>query len=794
MEEPQAPLQVQPGYALGQLARALTAEQSHSDPAEKERASKKIEAWRQVFAGMLAGTLNVGSRTPLSGAPAWATLEVLTGGFASGTLLAGGPLRPHEVARLMQLGHGEETNAPAARALLNASYLDESGLGELGALLRSGCYRIEVPEEGALLTVAWLLEHDLGDEARALLSELAPYFNQLRFYPLPAEQPLGSSSLVHVQSVHETIRKLSLLKDADSALRQRAVLTVWNPLLDRLVTLFAETVSGPLPTLAAVGEGGAAMRIEGGWPCEVHPAWWNSRARAWLADYARLRQLHPPCRRLERPGETGTRLRTYLERAQNNLHALSRGEVRDIRRILAQIEAKRGLPGSSRARALRAHQAWLARLPTRQEHAALLRERLQKYSPHEGLPALEPVLAPISEKEAEQHGYLAGRPLRASLRRRLLMCLDAPVEVLVAQGAIASGEILARVTPQLSAQVWAAGLADADLRRLYGAVYQAFRRRRSLLLLNLQSQVRYTELPWVAAGARLRVDDDSTRATARRTLTELVRLALTAFPHAILPNKLLQEVQALCERAGLMVPIVEEIAADIFMGELTAKYLYAAQWAAQLLGGSLYERYYGIPYARVRAMEPTLPESGGSQAWQSGLAADKSSAAKSGPPLATAFMALCRELAGEPAGGHHSVARNGRILEQVQIITTHNLAPLTQALELREELALVLPDLARSCYTFVCHEQQRHSLDHRHRLHMLKNTAYAWRQMVFFVSLLPPAQVQEFLHWAHDHLTHQPQKFRERFSHTLAGLERAVAGSSPGADLFLGWVGPRRAK
>ena len=45
----------------------------------------------------------------------------------------------------------------------------------------------------------------------------------------------------------------------------------------------------------------------------------------------------------------------------------------------------------------------------------------------------------------------------------------------------------------------AVGIADPLLRQLYAAIYRAFRRRRSLLLLDLQSQVRIEELPWVAA-------------------------------------------------------------------------------------------------------------------------------------------------------------------------------------------------------------------------------------------------------------------------------------------------------
>jgi hypothetical protein len=53
----------------------------------------------------------------------------------------------------------------------------------------------------------------------------------------------------------------------------------------------------------------------------------------------------------------------------------------------------------------------------------------------------------------------------------------------------------------------------------------------------------------------------------------------------------------LAKQADLDVPIVGEVAADIFMGEFTQKYADAAITAAELLQDSLYERYYDIDYS-----------------------------------------------------------------------------------------------------------------------------------------------------------------------------------------------------
>jgi hypothetical protein len=80
------------GYALGQLWRALSS--------RGESAERRASDWRSVLAGMLDGSLEIGSRTPVRNTPAWVTLGVAHGGFATGGFAAAGDLQPHEVAKL----------------------------------------------------------------------------------------------------------------------------------------------------------------------------------------------------------------------------------------------------------------------------------------------------------------------------------------------------------------------------------------------------------------------------------------------------------------------------------------------------------------------------------------------------------------------------------------------------------------------------------------------------------------------------------------------------------------------
>src|SRR5690606_34875505 len=122
--------------------------------------------------------------------------------------------------------------------------------------------------------------------------------------------------------------------------------------------------------------------------------------------------------------------------------------------------------------------------------AAVVIPRLQPYPGKEGIEELSPVIQPISAEEAPLCGLGPGEDLPDSIRRKVERCLYAPVEVLVQRGLIPSGDVLAVVLPQLTSGLRAAGIADPSLRQLDATIYRSFRRRRSLLLLDLQSQVR----------------------------------------------------------------------------------------------------------------------------------------------------------------------------------------------------------------------------------------------------------------------------------------------------------------
>jgi hypothetical protein len=754
------PGRINPGYAAFQIAKALATAGQHGDPATRERAQQKIAKWQTVLGNALSGAVDYGSRTPVDGTPGWVTLEVITGGFATGKLLAGGPLREHEKQLLLRLGvvpDGRE------RLALNAHFLTDDGLAQLQERLRTACYDVEVPEEAALMVVAWLAGNGHTEAALQLIDVLSPWFTELRFYPVPLDQPRPSGPRVHVQDVGTTIESLRSIGPNLCILAQKEAVEIWLPLYDRMIALFLETV-------------------EDDWPCRTYPADWRERAAELLHEHMQMQDEHRLCKKRARAKGYFTQLHALLARCAADPASLTGRDVGRIRHILRCYVDKHGAPDSAKCLDARRRQRQDVSAPTFHEITKAILPRLARHPGNEGLDDVSHLTAPLSKAESENSGLPEGTAVPASVQRKIERCLNETVAMLVARGLITSGESLARMLPQMTSDIRSAGIADPALRRLYAATYRAFRRRRSLLLLNLEKQIQIEELPWVAAIDKFRSRDLSSRELATQTLRDVTLLVIMSFPHAIIPNKLLQEMRALAEGAGIAIPLVDELAVDIFMGEFSGKFLESAKRAADLLGTSLYATYYGIDYQEIRRIK--APQAREASQW---------SFWRTPPKDSDGFARLCASRAGVSLETWHPVT-NGMIIEQQQILTTQNFAALVAGLELTDALGGQFGDMAKRCFRWICRRHQMKRRDRHADLIMLKNTAYAWRQMVFFLALLPGYEIADFLSWAEGHLGEQSSGFQTRFHPALTGLILAVNGrpidgdpAVGGARRFLGW-------
>lgn len=776
-------------YPYAQIAKAIQAQVTHGDPDVRKNAGNKVHRWSSVIQNMITGVLTPGSRTPLSAVPAWVTLDVITGGFATGNFKAGGELLDYEKILLAEIGEKiKGINTSEARKTLNAYFISEIGFKKLQQALNSGTYEIDVPESGALLVLTWLAERGHFEQVETLLSVIAPWFDRLRFYPDLSSRTAArrDRKTVHVRDVACTRQILGNI-ESDIGIRvQRETIAIWNPAYDRMLDLFLETLEGDMPSIALdafgswVNKENRKFNVSGGWPCKKYPDDWTGRARQFLDEENELRKVYKLSSRPYRKDDSYFQLRSYLEICVRSPADLNGRDVGRIRLILARALTKRGIPSSKKHAELRQLQEQQIRIPDFKVFAKLLDERLQEHSPDYGIEDTQAVLQPVGKDEAVRWNVASESFIPKSLIRKIKLGSEALVEDLLKYRIIASGEVLAQVLPQMAEQTIASGFDNLEARRLYASVYMAFRRRRSLLLLNLEKQVQLEELPWVKAMLPFNRKHKQSNLANRQILLDSVRLNFTTFPQALLPNKLLKEFSAFAKEADLKLPLVEEVAADIFMGRFSAKFLEAARLAAGHLQGSLYERYYDIDYARVMAIEDTEKNGKEKSKYKIMQRTDE-------------FAELCAHMSGQ--SNSRSTAANGAIIEWQQIITTQNLAALCLHIDGGALLTEDYFNMAKKCYIFLCNCLSKKRSGWHDGLIKVKNSAYAWRQMIFFMSQLSEHRVAEFLEWTETHLHLQNKNLKQAIQPAMIGLQVAAKGKrldremcvSTGAQRFLGW-------
>lgn len=672
---------------------------------------------------MLTGRVRVGSPTPVAGFPVWLTPEIVRGGFATGTAVAAGPLTPDEVTL------AERAGVRPDRAAIFAWFRTDAGLRQLRTWLSTGRYRLDLPEHGALLAVAWLLDHGRADDADELLGVLATWSGQVRFWPYPSAEPeLPGVYRTTLPVVADRLRRKRRQPRVEV---QRDVLAVWAPFADSVLAHWWAT---------RTSDGRVGARI---------PPGWAARATELLDEYARLAGLHALPRRYRDPKENLPILLAGMRaqlagRVDPRLWGRVRGAVRDM-------VAKRGRPGSEELSALRRTQASAAAQPS---YALLAHAAAFVLDATGQTKAVRDPVALLDGAPA------AGLPW---VRRAVRQATRAPVSDLLDLGVVRSAETLAELAPQLTAQTVAGRYADASAGRLAAGIYTAFTNRRSVLLLHHRTQVTVDVIPWFQLLERAAAERRAP--LALQHAVDLGTLALQHFGGTVLPNALLRELARLFVLAGARVPLTYELAADIFMGSFSPVFLEAARTAAPMVGGTLYARYFGIDYDAILTMAPDRTPS-----WP-----------RRGHRTVSAFDAMVHARAGlRPTGRWSSdVVANGRLIEQSQILTTQNLAALV-----RTGVDLDWAAQARAAWRTT--KVQLSGTTGRKSLHHRKNAAYAWRQCIFYLSLAAPDDLATFLAVEATTTGLWPD-LADRANDLLLGLSQVGDRGSP-AEPFLGWT------
>jgi len=628
---------------------------------------------------MTGGWLRIGSPAPVHGLPAWVTPVVVRGGFATGQAAAGAPLAVDERELATSLG------LPSTRAALFRHHLNEAGLHRLWTLLDDRGYSVHIPEEATLLTVAWLVRAGDHGSAVELVEEVERFAPRLRFLPCPRTAPLPAPGTVARQTVQQAAQALRGRREQPQIAAQREAVTVWAPFADRLLEHWCVTrIDG---------------RVGG-----TYPQGWLEAGATLLGEYGDLARRHTLSARHKNPKENLSILRACLQSLVDRRPLRTR-EQGLLQHAVDSMVRKRGEPGSERLEFSRALQQSDVDGPSHTLLAEVVAGRLDAMAPSAWLTDVAPVLGPVAASESI---LAAGAPLPTSFTPIVRRARASTVEDLIADGTVPSAEVLAELAPLLTATVVAEAFPDPQLRDLVAEVYRAFSARRSLLLTSLEPQVRPDELPWLRAVAGHATDPVDGGEGAMRALSRLAGLAISTWPGTLLPNALIVELQALARAAGRTLPLTEELAADIFTGSFTPKYVAAARTATTLLDGSLYARYYRLPRAGDRVLtEPASP----------GAAAE--------------FAGSCRARAGV-ARKTWGVAANGAVIEQAQVLTTHNLAVLVADVGVRPSQGWrpLADGAARRCVARL--DLARRS---SRPLRAVKDAAYAWRQAVFYLSM-----------------------------------------------------------
>lgn len=694
-------------YAEGQLARSWRNLLKQPPGPKREAAEKKTKSWIQAIAGMLAGVIKVGSRRPVHNYPEWVTLEVLHGGFSSGGALAGGQDQPYERRLMKRFGC-------CKRETLNLHFLSEDGQQLLRQSLVSGAYRLRVPEEGAHLALVALLDAGREQEAAQVLAELLPFFPELRFYPelleeAPSPIPPGTA---HRYSAEALRQRLSSYRLPLEMRRMKESLREWRPFYEELLELTRETY------------------LEG-WPFQVIPEGWVQRAKKTIETLEERLASDCACHFPQRSDSNLRQMLTIVKQACTGSDKLSGRQVGLARVIVGDSEKRWGPLGSAERQAVLSSRNEAFRGAPPEEVVPVLLERLAQCCDTQGLSDPESFLQPVKDQ-----------PVPDVLAEKVRDALQATPQALLERRLVGSAEVLGGLIPQLSSRVVRRGCPDPTVGLLLERLYKAFRDRRSLLLLNLESQVSFQELPWVSA---LPQEPETSAQESLALAAEMVGLAWRFFPQTALPNTFVRELNTLLNRGNTEGRLLEELAADIFVGNFSPKFLAATKRTAELAEGTLYARYYQLPELALVEQLETGKE----------------------------LLKLCRERARERLVGGNRVVQNGILLEEQQILNGANLFALKAALE---------PDFsafesARKVLQWTKQELEMDCPGYYSRLLRHKRVAYGWRQLLFFLSNCPSQEVEQLL----VDFDHEP------LQDMVAELLACLQGSPPHSGLR-GWV------
>ncbi len=601
-----------------------------------------------------------------------------------------------------------------------------------------------------------------------MLKEIGPYMDRVRFYPHTRASPVRLGMQVSLETVghvtRECQKRLMKMQQLDIwryavVIAQIQATEILQPLKTEITTLILRTCD------------------EGLWPFQKRPGceqdsecpgcaqekgcWreWLTRAKVVLEAvdvFEKTSAASLNSRKLTKGSlkdmlaivhKIVTKSGESEDGMDRAVKQLTPCEVGRIRSILKGTEKKRGLPGT---------ELYQKRMTQMQQTVANAASYRKAYEEVYELLKSEDQADGVSADRLNQIISSVQAEIPQGLYNMIQRATRGSISELIEKGIITSAASLAALAPAITAHMASAGAADPELYRLMVLLRKAFSKRRSVLLTGLQSQVRLEELPWVPPLLKQCDNTSDSRKTAENTLRRLAIDCLQHFPWTIIPNTLLKCFRDLAAAAQLEnVVFTDLICADFFQSQFSNKFPRAARIACRYMQGSVYATYYGVNCSQSIDDPQTL-------------------------------MRLCVTRAG--FGDHDRfwscTSKNGCIIEQMEILTTHNLAGLYEALKLGEDLNGL--ELSRRIWRWMLKTMESST-----GLCSLKNLAYAWRQLIFFLSTCQHKTLQEAfvveLKTILSQTIDDDRSRRKILDGFIAPLENALHGIPPPRPLY-GWV------
>lgn len=718
-------------------------------------AQAQLDYWRTVAQELSSRPPTFG-RWMRANVPPWVTQESACGGIPIQAFAAGEALQPFERKLLRELGHDNEWRS---RSALNRHFLEGPGRELIIEGMHHGRLVIRVPEEAAIPICLWLQENGRAEQAKSLLSHISPWFELLRFYPTQISHSEGDTApaVVPKDVAAATLRSVSR---KPQVVKMNEAIHVWAPLYDQAVSLLLETVKGETPGLLKRDDGILARGVDGqpivigGMPCSHFPADWTLRAGSFLTLCADAFLHHVGCARVTGKKENFTRLHAWLGQLANDPTAISESEKRRIRNVLGRYVGRYGVPQSEVHAELRRRQLSQTR-PLYADIAHVVADRLTDVPDLAETRSLERCLAPVADLKYATDA--APVPVPSKYAALIKRTLTAPLPELARRELVPSLEVCGKLMPSFTAAVCSETVRDRQLREVYGPLFVAFHRRDCAFFPPHRKTVRFAELPWVSCILPSVESADSRGWNAAFAMRQLYAEILRQFPHQILPNHAVREFRALQWAVGLQLPLLLDLDATMFRGAFVAEFLLAAQHAGRMLRGTLYERYYDISYDDIAR-------------WTS------FESRRHSVKVSPEFLTYCLERAAALSIEHcdmHSTAFNRAIIEQAHVVTTHNLVMLIDACNLRWSTDF-LP-LAERTLVWICQQLQRTNKGQLAK-RVVKNVAYAWRQMIFYLTLAGPAAFGDFVRFVDTNRSGQFARPMARLQPALLGLQAIAQG------------------